>query len=316
VSAAGEGAAARPPRATIRALLDGGDGIVVALGAHDGLQARLAEQAGARALYHGSYAVASAHGVPDTGLVGRGETVASVFRMAAATSLPVIADADTGYGDEVSVARTVTELERAGASAIQLEDQVWPKRCGHMAGKQVIPLQEMVAKVEAAVDARDPETVVIARTDALQVDGIDAAVARCEAYAAAGADVVFVDAPDSRETLARAARAAGDTRTMANMVETGVTPLLPVSELEALGFALVIFPATHVWAMAATYRRLAETILRDGSTAAMRDELLPFAETNAVLGLTGAAGVGTGQTGAGAAGTGGAAGGGAGEAAR
>jgi 2-methylisocitrate lyase-like PEP mutase family enzyme len=298
VSAAGEGAAAaRPPRATIRSLLDAGDGIVVALGAHDGLQARLAEQAGARALYHGSYAVASAYGVPDTGLVGRGETVASVNRMAAATRLPIIADADTGYGDEVSVARTVTELERAGASAIQIEDQVWPKRCGHMAGKQVIPVQEMVAKVEAAVDARDPETVVIARTDALQVDGIDAAVARCEAYAAAGADLVFVDAPDSHEMLARAARAAGDTRTMANMVETGVTPLLPVPELEALGFALVIFPATHVWAMAATYRRLAETILRDGSTEAMRDELLPFAETNAVLGLTGADGVGTGQTG-------------------
>ena len=286
-SANGAAASARPPRATIRSLLDAGDGIVVALGAHDGLQAKLAEQAGAKALYHGSYAVASAHGVPDTGLIGRGETVASVARMASATSLPIVADADTGYGDEAAVARTVTELERAGASAIQLEDQVWPKKCGHMAGKQVIPVGEAVAKIAAAVAARDPETVIIARTDALQVEGLEGALARCRAFAEAGADLVFVDAPDSREALAAAARAAGATRTMANMVETGVTPLLPVSELEAMGFALVIFPATHVWAMAATYRRLTEAILRDGSTEAMRGELLPFAETNALLGVEG-----------------------------
>jgi methylisocitrate lyase len=222
--------------------------------------------------------------VPDIGLIGLGETSASVRRMAGATSLPIIADADTGYGDEAGVARTVVELERAGASAIQLEDQVWPKRCGHMAGKEVIPADEMVAKLKAAIAARDPETVIVARTDALQPHGIDEALARVNAYADAGADLVFVDAPESREQLARVAKESGGPA-MANMVETGVTPLLPVAELEQLGFALVIFPATHIWAMAATYVQVAEAILRDGSTAAVRDGILPFAETNAVLGL-------------------------------
>jgi 2-methylisocitrate lyase-like PEP mutase family enzyme len=274
---------ARGARTSLRSLL-AGDGIVVAMGAHDGLQARLAEEAGFSALYHGSYAAASSHGLPDIGLIGLGETAASLRQMAGATTLPIIADADTGYGDETAVAHTVVELERAGASAVQIEDQVWPKRCGHMAGKETIPTAEMVAKVAAAVEARDPETVIIARTDALQKDGIDAALARCHAYAEAGADIVFVDAPESREQLARVATEGG-AATMANMVETGVTPLLPVSELEQLGFSLVIFPATHVWAMAQTYKRLAEAIRRDGTTESMRGELLSFADTNVVLGL-------------------------------
>lgn len=259
-------------------------GIVVAMGAHDGLGARLAERAGFRALYHGSYAAASAHGLPDIGLIGLGETAANLRRVASSCALPVIADADTGYGDEVAVAHTVRELERAGASAIQLEDQVWPKRCGHMPGKEVVPVDEMVLKVRAAVAARDPETVIIARTDALQMRGLDEALARCAAYAEAGADIVFVDAPQDREQLAAAASRAG-APAMANMVETGVTPLLPVAELEALGFALVIFPASHVWAMAGAYRRLADAIRADGSTAAVRGDMLSFAETNEVLGL-------------------------------
>ncbi len=273
----------RASRPTIRERLQEG-GILVAMGAHDGLSARLAEREGFRALYHGSYAAASAHGLPDIGLIGLGETTANLRRVTSSSSLPVIADADTGYGDEVAVAHTVRELERAGASAIQLEDQVWPKRCGHMPGKAVVPVEEMVLKVRAAVAARDPETVIIARTDALQRDGLEAALARCRAYAEAGADLVFVDAPQTREQL-EAAATRGGAPGMANMVETGVTPLLPVRELEAMGFALVIFPATHVWAMAGAYRRVARAIRADGTTEAVRGELLSFAETNEVLGL-------------------------------
>ncbi len=269
--------------ATIRDRLTEG-GILVAMGAHDGLAARLAEREGFRALYHGSYAASSAHGVPDVGLIGLGETAANLRRVTSSTSLPVIADADTGYGDERAVAHTVAELERAGASAIQIEDQVWPKRCGHMAGKEVIAADEMVLKVRAACAARDPETVIIARTDALQPHGLDEALSRCRAYADAGADLVFVDAPQDREQL-EAAATRGGAPGVANMVETGVTPLLPVTELQQLGFALVIFPATHVWAFAGQYSRLCRAILDDGTTEALRDELLPFAETNAVLGL-------------------------------
>jgi 2-methylisocitrate lyase-like PEP mutase family enzyme len=254
------------------------------MGAHDGLSARLAQRAGFRALYHGSYAAASAHGLPDIGLIGLGETAANLRRVTSSCTLPVIADADTGYGDEMAVAHTVAELERAGASAIQLEDQVWPKRCGHMPGKEVIALDEAVLKIRAAVAARDPETVIIARTDALQQHGLDEAIARCNAYAEAGADIVFVDAPQDRDQLAAAA-ARGGAPGMANMVETGVTPLLPVAELEALGFPLVIFPASHVWAMAGAYERLAGAILADGTTEAVRGDMLSFAETNEVLGL-------------------------------
>src|SRR3954466_10367494 len=154
-------------------------GAIVALGAQDGLTARIAERVGVEAIYHGGYALAAHHfGLPDVGLVGRAEVVESVRRMRAATSLPIVVDADTGYGNEGGVWLTVRELEAAGANAVQIEDQVSPKRCGHMEGKQVIPAEEMVLKVKAAVAARrNDETVIVARTDALQVTGLDDAIA-------------------------------------------------------------------------------------------------------------------------------------------
>ena len=178
-------------------------GAIVALGAHDGLTAKLAERAGIEALYHGGYAAAAHHfGLPDVGLIGRAEVVESVRRMRAATDLPIVADADTGYGSEAGVWLTVRELEGAGANAVQIEDQVAPKRCGHMQGKEVIPTEEMVIKVRAAVAARrSEETLIVARTDALQVSGLDDAIERCNAYSDAGADLIFVDAPSSVERL-------------------------------------------------------------------------------------------------------------------
>ncbi len=182
--------------------------ILVAVGAHDGLTATLAERAGLEAVYQGGYAVAAHHhGLPDIGLVGLSDVAESLRRITAVSKIPVIVDADTGYGSEPGVRRSVLELERAGAAAVQIEDQVFPKRCGHMEGKSVIPREDMVLKVRAAVEARrNPDTVIIARTDALQMNGLDDAIDRCNAYREAGADVTFVDAPRSREHLEEISR--------------------------------------------------------------------------------------------------------------
>jgi 2-methylisocitrate lyase-like PEP mutase family enzyme len=259
---------------------------IVALGAHDGLTAKIAERAGIEALYHGGYAVAAHHfGLPDVGLVGRAEMVESVRRMRAATALPIVADADTGYGSEAGVWLTVRELEDAGANAVQIEDQVAPKRCGHMQGKEVIPADEMVIKVRAAVSARrSKETVIIARSDALQVNGLDDAIERCNAYADAGADLVFVDAPQSVDDY----RAIGERCTVpgvANMTETGKSPPVPTEELEAMGYKLVIFPSTQTWLFAKAYEELCAAVVRDRVTAALGDRFMGFDDVNELLGL-------------------------------
>jgi methylisocitrate lyase len=260
--------------------------ILVALGVHDGLTARLAERAGLEAFYHGGYAAAAHHhGLPDIGMVGLEEMAESVRRVTLVSSTPVIVDCDTGYGAIAGVRRTVQEMERAGAGAIQLEDQVFPKRCGHMEGKQVIPVDEMVLKVRAALHARrDPETLVIARTDALQPHGLDEAIDRCNAYAEAGADLAFVDAPKSVEQLEEIARRV-DAPSVANMSETGRTPLLTAAELQDLGYRVVIFPSTQTWLFARAYAQLCEELLRTGTTAALADRFMPFDEVNELLGV-------------------------------
>jgi 2,3-dimethylmalate lyase len=259
---------------------------LIALGAHDGLTARIAEGAGIEALYHGGYALAAHHfGVPDIGLTGRAEAVESVRRMRAATSLPIIVDADTGYGNEAGVHLTVRELEAAGANAVQIEDQVSPKRCGHMEGKQVIPADEMVLKVRAAVAARqDPETIIVARTDALQVTGLDDAIARCNAYADAGAEVVFVDAPPTVEAFERIA-AETSAAPLANMSETGRSPAISTSDLERMGYRVIIFPSTQTWVFAKAYAELADAVVRERSTASLADRFMSFDDVNELLGL-------------------------------
>jgi 2-methylisocitrate lyase-like PEP mutase family enzyme len=259
--------------------------ILVALGAHDGLTARLAEQGGVEALYQGGYPVAAHHfGVPDIGLIGLGEVVESTRRIRSVCELPLFVDADTGYGAEPGVRRAVKSLEAAGASAVQIEDQVFPKRCGHMAGKQVIPRDEMVLKVRAAVAARrDRETVIVARTDALQVTGLDDAVDRCNAYAEAGADLVFVDAPRTRDELAELARRV-DAQSLVNMSETGRTPPMTAEELQAIGYSVVIFPSTQTWIFAKAYAELVAEVVRTGTTQGIAERFMPFDEVNAVLG--------------------------------
>ena len=259
---------------------------LIALGAHDGLTARIAEQAGVEALYHGGYALAAHHfGLPDIGLVGRAEVVESVRRMRAATDLPIVVDADTGYGSEAGAWQTVRELEAVGANAVQIEDQVSPKRCGHMEGKEVISQADMVLKVRAAVAARrSPETVIIARSDALQVTGLDDAIARCNAYADAGADLVFVDAPRSLEDYAQIAEQC-TAPCVANMSETGRSPDVPPAELERMGYRLVLFPSTQTWLFARVYRELCDAIVQTGTSASLNDRFTSFDDVNALLGL-------------------------------
>ena len=275
----------RPAASVLRERL-AEDRILVAIGVHDGLTARLAERAGFEAFYHGGYAVAAhQYGMPDIGLVGLSEMVENLLRVVNVSTVPVITDADTGYGEIPGVRRTVREMERAGAAAIQLEDQVFPKKCGHMDGKEVVPRDEMVLKVRAAVEARsEDDLVIIARTDALQPNGLDDAIERCNAYAEAGADVVFVDAPGSAEELAEVAdRVEGVS--LANMSETGRTPVMTAAELEAMGYGVVIFPSPQVRIFAQAYEELCRELLERGGTAGVLDRMMDFEEVNRLLGV-------------------------------
>jgi 2-methylisocitrate lyase-like PEP mutase family enzyme len=261
--------------------------ILVAVGAHDGLTATLAQRAGFEAVYQGGYAVAAHHhGLPDIGLVGLSDVAESLRRMTAVSTTPVIVDADTGYGSEPGVRRSVLELERAGAAAVQIEDQVFPKRCGHMEGKQVTTREDMVLKVRAAVAARrSPDTLIIARTDALQMNGLDDAIDRCKAYREAGADVTFVDAPRSLEHLEEIATRV-DGPKLANMSETGRTPALTTDELQHLGYSIVIYPSTQTWLFARVYQELLDELKATGTSMGMHDRMMPFDDVNELLGLS------------------------------
>src|SRR3989441_5962500 len=228
--------------------------IVVAPGVYDAFTALLADQAGFRTLYVSGAAIAYTRlGRPDIGLVSMSEVVEIIGVIRDRVNADLIVDADTGYGNALNVGRTMRLFERAGANAIQLEDQEFPKRCGHLDGKVLVPAAEMVGKIKAALDARrSRETLVIARTDAVAVEGFERAIERAALYRDAGADVLFVEAPKTRAELGRIAPALGGVPLMANMVEGGKTPPLPAAELEAMGFALVIFPGGLVRAFART----------------------------------------------------------------
>ncbi len=270
---------------SLRARLNRGD-ILVAPGAYDALTARLLEQAGFEAVYRGGYAAsAAAFALPDLGITTLTDMVDHLRRMTSAISVPVIADADTGYGEVPQVIHTVRELEAAGAAAIQFEDQVFPKRCGHMEGKKVIPAEEMVIKLRAALDARrDPETVIIARSDATAVTGLDDAIARSRAYADAGADVIFIDAPESEEHLQAIAAGGIDAVLMVNVSEHGKTPDLGAQRFQELGFGLVIYPSSTLFAAAQSTKDLAATLLAEGATRSVVPRMMPFDELNDILG--------------------------------
>jgi 2-methylisocitrate lyase-like PEP mutase family enzyme len=264
-------------RQGLRALLDATDrtGPVLAPGAYDALSARLVEQAGFDVAYMTGFGTtASLLGRPDVGLLGQGEMVDNARRMVAAVDVPVIADADTGYGNPINVVRTVREYEQAGVAGLHLEDQVMPKRCGHMAGKAVVPCDEMLAKIRAAVEARtDPDLVLIARTDVAAVESVDAAVDRARRFADAGADVLFVEAPSSEADIEKVATALSDHRLVFNWAEGGRTPPLPLARLTELGFALVIFPVATLLAADAAIRAMLTRLRAEGTPAGFVDEL-------------------------------------------
>ena len=261
--------------------------ILIAPGVYDPLTALIAERAGFEALYVSGAAIAYTRlGRPDIGLVSLSEVVDTVMLIRDRVGAHLVVDADTGYGNALNVGRAVQLLERAGANAIQLEDQDFPKRCGHLDDKTLIPGAEMAGKIRAAVDARHSrETLIIARTDAVAVEGFERAVARARLYRDAGADALFVEAPRQREELGRIAGELGrQVPLMANMVEGGKTPILSASELEALGFALVIFPGAIVRALAKTADEFYRSLKTHGSTDPFRLRMYDFTALNDVIG--------------------------------
>ena len=255
-------------------------------GVYDALSAKLVERAGFPLTFISGYSVAATHlGLPDFGYLTQTEMVSTARRVCASVKIPIIIDADTGYGNALNVIRTVNELIEAGAAGMFLEDQVWPKRCGHMKGKRVIPADEHVQKIRAAVDARGKrDFFIVARTDARQVNSIEDAIVRCQRYKEAGADALFVEAPRSKEELARIAKEL-PAPLVANMLEGGVTPLLTKDDLEKIGFQLIVCPLTALYASAKAIQDMFTLIKTAGTTKDALDRLLPFKQFNDLIGL-------------------------------
>ncbi len=279
--------AGRTPRARLRELVSA-PAPLVAPGAYDALSARLIEQGGFHAVYMSGFGTtASLIGRPDVGLLSGTEMVDNARRIVSAVDVPVIADADTGYGNAINVVRTVQLYEQAGVSAIQLEDQVMPKKCGHMGGKVLIGADEMVGKLRAAVAARrDPDLMIIARTDAVAVAGVDDAIARARAFAKAGADALFVEAPASADDIVRVAKELrGVAPLVFNWAEGGRTPPLSLERITELGFSLVIYPIGTLLAATAGIRALLATLASDGTPTAALPGLPTFAEFTDMVGL-------------------------------
>ena len=272
--------------ARLRALLDGGQ-MIVAPGAFDPLAARLVEEAGFPAVYMTGFGTSAALiGRPDAGLLTMTEMADNAARIAACVDIPVIADADTGYGNPLNVIRTVGAYEAAGVAGLHLEDQVAPKKCGHMEGKQVIAAHEMAAKIRAAVQARtQPEFVIIARTDARAVEGLDAPLERARTYLAAGADALFVEAVLSQAEAERVAATFPGMPLLFNWAEGGKTPPIPLARLREMGYRIVIFPISTLLAATAAMRRILREIAEAGTPEALLPELPSFGEFTDFIGL-------------------------------
>ena len=260
--------------------------LLIAPGAFDGLSARLVEQAGFEAVYLSGGAVARSMGVPDIGLITLSEVIERAAQVVSAVKIPVIADADTGYGNALNLIRAVQELERVGVAAIHLEDQVTPKRCGHLEGKEVISLAEMEKKLEAALASRtDADFAIIGRTDARAIHGLEEAIRRGKSFARLGVDAVFVEAPESEAEIEKVARSITEAPLMINMFKGGKTPLLPASRLEAMGFRIAIFPSETQRAAIHAMKEALSLLKRDGTTEAMDDRLATFKERDTLVDL-------------------------------
>ena len=252
--------------------------VVVAPGVYDGLSARLAARAGFSAIYATGGGIARSMGYPDLGLLSPSEIVERLANIVEQAGVPVIADADTGYGNALNVRRAVREFERAGVAAFHLEDQTFPKRCGHYDDKAVVPTSEMVQKLRAAREAlADPDLLLIARTDALAVEGFDAAIERAHAYEAAGADVIFVEAPTTEAEIEAIARRVTAPQ-LINMFQGGKTPLVPLAKLREWGYRIVIIPSDLQRAAIRAMEDTLGAIARDGNSAAVADRMASFKE--------------------------------------
>ena len=261
-------------------------GQLIMPGVYDALSAKIAARAGFEVIFITGYSLsATLLGEPDFGLLTQSEVVGAAQRICAVVDTPVIVDADTGYGNAINVMRTVQDLIRAGAAGMFLEDQVWPKRCGHMKGKQVIALDEQLKKLRAAVEAKQGgDFFIVARTDSRQALGLTEAIARGLAFKEAGADAVFIEAPESKEEMKEIAHQVPGPL-VANMLERGVTPLMGPKELKELGFDLIVWPLAPLYSAAQSLTEVYTTLRRDGSTLAILDRLMPFDDFNRIVGL-------------------------------
>jgi 2-methylisocitrate lyase-like PEP mutase family enzyme len=277
----------KPDRLSVRL---GGNKIVVAPGVYDALSSLMVQQAGFETAYLSGASLAyTRFGRPDIGLIGMREVADTITVISERIDIDLIVDGDTGYGNALNVIRTVREFERAGATGIQLEDQDLPKRCGHLAGKGLITSDEMVGKLKAAVDTRrDADTVIIARTDAIAVEGFAAALDRAERYHEAGADVLFIEAPDDRDQMiAMNQQFSGRAPLLANMVEGGRTPVSGADDLESLGYSVVIFPGGTVRAISFVMQEYMANLRETGSTTAWRNRMFDFTGFNDLIGTPG-----------------------------
>jgi 2,3-dimethylmalate lyase len=272
-------------RQQLRQLIDRKQGLIVP-GAYDGVSAKLVERAGFPVVYMTGYGVsASRLGLPDMGFAGLGEMADQARNMAAAVSIPLIADADTGYGNALNARRTVALYESAGVAGLHLEDQQMPKRCGHLAGKLLVPAEEFAAKIRAAVEARtDPDLVIIARTDAIAVSGLDDALRRAEAAAKAGADMLFVEAPVTEEQIERVARTF-DTPLLFNYAPGGRSPLVPFGRLRELGYAVILLPVDTLFVAARAIQGFLREVKEGDATLPLSDRYIPFKEFNELIGV-------------------------------
>lgn len=272
-------------KSSLRALLAQGR-FITAPGVFDLISARIADGMGFDALYMTGYGTVASHlGLPDAGLATYSDMLGRVERIAGACRTPLIADGDTGYGGLLNVRHTVRGYEAAGAAGIQLEDQQFPKKCGHTPGRRVVPVDEMVAKIEVAAESRrSDDFLIVARTDARSALGLDEALSRAAAYQAAGADILFVESPETEDEMARIG-AAFDRPVLINMVDGGATPMLPRARLQALGFAMAIYPVTGFLAAAAAMQSVYTTLRRDGSTEALDVPLYPFPDFSRLMGF-------------------------------
>ena len=260
--------------------------IIILPGAYDCIGAKLIESEGFPAVYMtGAGTAAARTGRPDVGLITMNEMVDNARRMAQSVNIPLISDCDTGYGNPVNIVRTVKEFEAAGVAAIQIEDQVWPKKCGHYEGKQVIPQDEMVQKIKAAVDTRqDKDFLIIARTDAIAVTGFEDAIKRGLAYEEAGADMLFIEATRTMEQIETVTRTFKKPL-LYNMATSGKTPVIPAKEMERLGFKIALYAGTTIYLFARTMKEFIRTLKETGSWEAYRDQMMPFQEFWDMMGL-------------------------------